>query len=156
MNNYKPPFKITNKILNLVSEITNILGKISYLNNLDKHPRLRKHNRLKSVQSSCSIENNTITLKEAAELIDGKAIGNGSIKEQAEIINAYKAYDLINEINPYDLNDLLKVHKVMINDLAPESGTLRSRQVCVMNGDVMIHIGPSHKLVPTLITQLFD
>ena len=156
MDNYQPPFKISSEILNLVSQISELLGRISYLGDLSKMPALRRLNRLKSVQSSCAIEQNTLSLDEVTQIIDGKEIKAGSFKEQAEVINAYNAYSIISEINPYSLKDLLKVHGIMVKGLAPEAGSLRTREVGVYKGNILIHAAPKHTFVPQLINQLIE
>ena len=156
MKNYQPPFKITSDILNLVSQICEMLGRVSYLDDLNKMPTLRRLNRLKSVQSSCAIEQNTLSLDEVTQIIDGKVVKSGSFKEQAEVINAYNAYSIINTINPYSLKDLLKVHGIMVKGLAAEAGNLRTREVGVYKGSVLIHAGPKHTFVPQLISQLIE
>mgnify|MGYP004443469541 CR=1 FL=1 len=156
MDKYQPPFKITNEILTLVSEITELISNISYSNHLNIFPKLRRLNRMKSVHSTCAIEQNKIPLKEAIKIIEGKKTNVGTEKEKKEIEHAYKAYEMIDKIDPNKLEDLLKIHKVMIDDLAPESGKLRSRHVYVMDGNVPIHIGPNPKMVPSLMTQLFE
>ena len=156
MKNYQPPFKITSDILNLVSQICEMLGRVSYLDDLNKMPTLRRLNRLKSVQSSCAIEQNTLSLDEVTQIIDGKEIKAGSFKEQAEVINTYNAYSIISEINPYSLKDLLKVHGIMVKGLAPEAGSLRTREVGVYKGNILIHDAPKHTFVPQLINQLIE
>ena len=60
MNKYVPPYDITEKMLELTSEITEDLGELSSVNDLERLPRLRRVNRIKSIQSSLAIENNTL------------------------------------------------------------------------------------------------
>ncbi|MDN5305063.1 MAG: hypothetical protein PWP46_1949, partial [Fusobacteriaceae bacterium] len=59
MEDYNPPYTITNKIVNLISDITELLTKISInLNNkLNSNPKLRKNNRVKTIQATLAIEN---------------------------------------------------------------------------------------------------
>ena len=59
---YKPPFELTETMFSLTSEIMENLGKLNYVNNLEKLPRLRKVSKLKSIQSSLAIENNSLSL----------------------------------------------------------------------------------------------
>ena len=62
MDRYIPPYDITEEMLNLTSEIMELLGELKKVNDLEKLPRLRRVNRIKSIQSSLAIENNTLTL----------------------------------------------------------------------------------------------
>ena len=67
---YNPPFEISEKILDLVSEIMEHLGSLNSVNDLEKLPRLRRVSRLKSIHSSLAIENNTLSLGE----VDRKSV----------------------------------------------------------------------------------
>ena len=153
---YIPPFDITNKMLELVSTIMENLGKISTLTNLDKFPRLRKVGRLKSIHSSLAIENNTLSLEQVTEVINGKRV----LAPEEDIIavkNAYKTYDLINIIDPYNVKDLLKAHKLMMQDLVEENGQFRTNNVGVFdNAGLIIHMAPPPNMVKELVENLFD
>lgn len=74
MDNYIPPFDITATIFELSSEIMENLGKLSNINDLEKLPRLRKISRLKSIHSSLAIEQNTLSLDQVTDIIDGKKV----------------------------------------------------------------------------------
>ena len=61
------------------------------------------------------------------------------------------------EINPYSIDDLLKIHGIMTDGLVKESGQLRSGQVGVYNQDgKVVHLAPPAEFVPGQIAQLFD
>ena len=49
MGDYKPPFTITNEILSYVSSISEKIGRITAIGNLEARPHLRKNNRIKSI-----------------------------------------------------------------------------------------------------------
>ncbi len=59
MNAYQPPFTITEKILNLVSEITEIVTKLEMQEFHAISPRLRKANKIKTITGILEIEGNT-------------------------------------------------------------------------------------------------
>ena len=59
----QPNFQITEKMLVLVHNIAELLTKYS----IEKRPLLlRKDNRIRSIQSSLAIENNSLTLEQVA------------------------------------------------------------------------------------------
>lgn len=62
MNNYVPPFTITNKMLNYVSSIMEKIGKLDNYTNFDKMPILKRNNRIKSIHSLLAIEANSLSL----------------------------------------------------------------------------------------------
>ena len=56
MQNYIPPYTISNKMLELVSEISEKIGKINSHRELESRPHLRRNNRIQSIHSSLKIE----------------------------------------------------------------------------------------------------
>lgn len=155
MEKYSPPYTITNRILTLVAYISEKIGSINITNNIDKRPHLRKNNRIKSIHSSLKIEANSLSLDEVHKIIDGKLV-LGDKKEIQEVKNAYDAYKMIGSIDPYDCNDLKKIHGIMTKYLIQESGVFRKKEEGVFDGDCCIFMAPPAKFVPDLMEQLFD
>ncbi len=63
MNDYEPPFTLTNKIINLVAGIGEAIGRFHFRDKLMPNPRLRRENRIKTIHSSLAIENNTLNIE---------------------------------------------------------------------------------------------
>lgn len=153
---YIPPYEITDEMLELVSEIMENLGKLSGVNELEKLPRLRRVSRIKSIHSSLAIENNTLSIEQVTDVINGKRV-LAPQKDIEEVHNAFNAYERLSEINPYSIDDLLKIHGIMMNGLVKEAGSLRSGQVGVYNQDgKVVHLAPPADFVPKQLGQLFD
>ena len=153
---YIPPYEITVEMLELVSEIMENLGKLSGVNELEKLPRLRRVSRIKSIHSSLAIENNTLSIEQVTDVINGKRV-LAPQKDIEEVHNAFNAYEKLSEINPYSIDDLLKIHGIMMNGLVKEAGRLRSGQVGVYNQDgKVVHLAPPADFVPQQLGQLFD
>ena len=55
MGKYEPPYTISNKMLELVSSISEKVGKISSHRELETRPHLRKNNRIRSIHSSSMV-----------------------------------------------------------------------------------------------------
>lgn len=156
MDKYTPPYEITEEMLEFVSEIMENLGKLSSVNDLEKLPRLRRANRIKSIHSSLAIENNTLSVEQVAAVINGKRV-LAPQKDIEEVKNAFNAYEKLSEVNPYSIKDLLKIHGIMMNGLVKEAGKIRSGQVGVYNRDgKVVHLAPSAEFVPKQLEQLFN
>jgi len=153
-DNYTPPFTATESITNLVIEIAELTERISLSDRLSRNPKLRRENRIRSIHSSLAIEQNSLTMDQVSDIIDGKRV-LGPPQDIREVKNAYEAYELLTRLNPYSIKDLLKAHKVMMSDLVKESGTFRSRGVGVYAGTELIHAGTPPQYVPDLMGQLF-
>ncbi len=71
---YIPPFTMTEEIVNKVIEIGELVGQIVAHDNLSTNPKLRRENRIKTIYSSLAIEQNTLTLNQVADVLDGKRV----------------------------------------------------------------------------------
>ena len=89
------------------------------------------------------------------DVVNGKTVF-GAPDEILEVKNAYRAYEQLLEYDPCDVNDFLRAHGVMANDLVHSAGMFRSKSVGVYAGDVLIHAGAKAEFVPRLMRDLFD
>lgn len=156
MEKYVPPYGVTEEMLSLTAEIMELLGELKGISDIEKLPRLRRVNQIKSIHSSLAIENNTLTLKQVTDVIDGKRV-LGPEDDILAVKNAYEAYKCIDDFNPYSITDLTKAHGIMMKGLVEEAGKIRTTSVGVIdqNGNV-IHVAPPAQIVKGLISQLFD
>lgn len=153
MSTYKPPLTITDEIIVLVSEISEEVGRISVLQEGHITPHLRRKNRIRTIHSSLAIENNTLTIDQVTAIIDGKRV-LGNPNEIREVRNAYDAYELMLELDPLSIDDLLKAHRLMMAGLIPENGVFRTSGVGVFNGQRVIHMAPPAEFVSGQIHDL--
>lgn len=153
-NNY-PPYTITDKMLNYVSEIMKKVGEANYFESLNRYPELRRKTRIKSIHSSLAIENNQLSLFQVEDVINGKPV-IGEQKDIQEVKNAYEAYEQIDKINPYSVEDLKKIHKTLTSLIEKDAGKFRNHGECVRDGERIIFVAPPENMVNPLMNQLFD
>lgn len=155
MDTYIPPYNITEEMLELTSEITEDLGKLSNVNNLERLPRLRRVNRIRSIQSSLAIENNTLSLEQVTDVIDGKRV-LGPQDDILAVKNAFTVYKLLPKLDPFSLEDLKRAHGVMMQGLIERAGELRTSSVGVIDEQgKVLHVAPPDGMVKGLMEQLF-
>lgn len=151
---YKYPFQITDKILNDVTEISQLVGKVSTDSKLSNNPTLRRTNRINTIYSSLAIEQNTLSIDQVTAVIAGKRV-IAPPKDIAEVKNAYEIYDHLDELNPYSIDSLLFAHSIMMRDLVSESGVFRTRPVGVVDSQGnILHFGTLPRYVPDLTEDL--
>ena len=155
MNQYQPPFKITSKIIDYISRISEKIGEINSLENSPHQVKLRKENRIKTIHSSLAIENNSLTIEQITAIIDGKRV-LGSPNEIQEVKNAVQTYELLLKLNPYEEKDLLKAHSLMMQDLVSNNGKYRNEGVGIFDGNQVVHLAPPADRVPLLMADLFN
>ena len=156
MYNKKPPFKITNSILDKIAEIAELVGQVNVVSGLTANPMLRRTNRIRSIYSSLAIEQNTLSLEQVTAVLNGKKV-IAPPKDIAEVKNAYEIYEMLDRLDPYDVEDLLDAHGVMTRGLVEESGCFRSGPVGVVDkqGNIL-HFGTLPDYVPGLVMELMD
>ena len=132
MKNKQPPFQITNKILDEVAEISELTGRLSAHDHLSSNPNLRRTNRIRTIHGSLAIEQNTLSLEQVTAVLNGKHV-LAPPKDIAEVKNAYEIYELLEELDPYSVDDLLTAHSIMTRGLVDESGVFRSKPVGVVD-----------------------
>ena len=152
---YQPPFTMTEEITNLVIEIGEQVGAVAVYDPLQPNPTMRRESRIKSIHSSLAIEQNTLTLEQVSDVIDGKRV-LGPPQDIREVKNAYEAYERAASLDPYSVKNLLLAHRIMMEGLVKEAGQFRSGNVGVYAGDQLIHAGTPANYVPELIDQLFN
>lgn len=148
---YIPPYRITPKIIDLVSKISETVGSFYVQEELRRH----RINRIKTIQGSLAIEGNTLTIDQITAILDGKPV-IAPINEVQEIRNAIKAYELLETLNPNNIEDLLKVHFTMDAGLIDDAGRFRSGGVGVASGEEIVHYTPPAERVPLLMKDLFS
>lgn len=156
MRNKKPPFHITNAILEEMAEIAELVGQVNAAQGLSTNPTLRRTNRIRTIYSSLAIEQNTLSLEQVTAVLNGKHI-IAPVKDIIEVKNAYEIYEMMDRLNPYDIEDLLNAHALMTRGLVEESGCFRSGPVGVVDkqGNIL-HFGALPDYVPGLVAELMN
>ena len=150
-----PPYTITDKMLNLATSIMEKIGEANYFEGLNRFPELRRKTRIQSIYSSLAIENNQLSLFQVEAVINGKAV-IGEQKDIQEVKNAYKAYEEIDNVNPYSVDDLKKIQGILTFAIENDSGKFRNHGEAVYDGDIQIFMAPPHRMVPELMDNLFN
>lgn len=156
MRNKKPPFEITNQMIDYVAEIAELLGRLKVTDTLSSDPTLRRGNRIRTIHGSLAIEQNTLSLEQVTAVLNGKHI-LAPPKDIAEVKNAYEIYERLDELDPYSVDDLLTAHGIMTRGLVEESGMFRTRPVGVVDSEGhILHFGTLPQYVPDLVMELLD
>lgn len=152
----KPPFEITNAMIDHVAEIAELVGRLTSTNQLSANPTLRRTNRIRTIHGSLAIEQNTLTLEQVTAVLNGKQV-LAPPKDIAEVKNAYDIYERLDELDPYSVDDLLTAHSIMTRGLVDESGVFRSKPVGVVDQEGhVLHFGTLPQYVPDLVMELLD
>jgi len=151
---YRPPFTITTEIIDFISAVSEQVGFVQR-DFLDASPQLRKANRIKTITGTLQIEGSTLSEEQVSAVLDGKPV-MASVRELAEVKGAISAYDKLNALNPYQLDDLLEAHRLMMGDVLKQAGAFRSKSVGVYKGKEVVHVAPPAHKISGLMAELLD
>lgn len=152
---YQPPYTINSKILTLVAQISEAVGQLTVLSQIQESLRLRRVNRIRTIQGSLAIEGNTLSEAQITAILDGKPI-IAPPKEIQEVRNAIKAYEAFQQWQAASEQDLLQAHQILMAGLIDEIGQYRHGGVGVMSGNEVIHMAPPAGQVPRLMGDLLQ
>jgi len=152
---YQPPYSITPRILHLISEISENLGRLSVLLKQPANLRLRKINRIRTIQGSLAIEGNTLTEQQITAILEGKPI-IAPPREIQEARNALVVYEQLDQWQASNEQHLLDAHRLLMKGLIDEVGVYRHKGVGVMQGDQVIHMAPPANRVNILMDDLLS
>ncbi len=153
MSTYQPPFTLTPRVLALVADIGEMLGRLAVRQGTPAPPELRRKNRLKTIHASLAIENNSLTLEQVTAVLAGKRV-LGPPKELQEVRNAFAAYESLGGWKPWSSKDLLAAHKLLMHGLMDRPGRFRGRAVGIAQGSRVVHLAPPAERVTGLMNDL--
>jgi cell filamentation protein, protein adenylyltransferase len=140
--------------VNLVAQISEVVGRLAVLTDNAKALRLRRINRIRTIRGSLAIEGNTLTEAQITAILNGKRV-IAPPREIQEVRNAIAAYESLKQLGPDVETELLEAHRILMAGLIDEAGTYRRGGVGVMAGGQVIHMAPPAGRVPGLMHDLF-
>jgi Fic family protein len=150
---YAPPLTLTPALLSQVAAIAEALGRWSARQDALPSPRLRRENRIHTIQASLAIEQNSLSLEQVTALFDGQRV-IGPARDIQEVRNAITAYDALPRWDPSNPQHLLEAHGLLMAGLIDAPGRFRSGGVGIYRGDQLVHMAPPAARVPDLVNDL--
>jgi Fic family protein len=151
----KPPYQITNKIVELIASISEKIGEVNSAHLYRPPTELRKKNRIKTIQSSLEIEGNTLSIEQITAILENKKVVAPK-KDILEVKNAIIVYDRLADYKTYSLTSFCKAHEILMKGLVENPGSIRSKSVGIIKGSVITHVAPPGNIVHSLLKDLFD
>ena len=132
---YQPPYTITPNILQHVADSVALLTRWQISSQASLTPQLRRNNRIRTIQASLAIENNSLSIDQVTAVLDGKRV-LGLPREIQEVRNAFAA------------------HGYLMAGLVDQSGCFRSSGVGIYNNQTIVHKAPPASRVSALMSDL--
>lgn len=150
----EPTFYIDEEINTYLYNIDNKLSVIN-INDKQKRKYMVKKSKVRSIHSSLSIEDNSLSLFDVENLSQKKQI-LGRKDEIQEVKNAIKAYNQLNKYDYKNEDNFLNAHHIMMEYVSEDAGNYRKHGEGVKKEEVIIYIAPDSILVPSLMKSLFE
>jgi len=150
---YAPPLTLTPALLSQVAAIAEALGRWSARQDALPSPRLRRENRIHTIQASLAIEQNSLSLEQVTALFDGQRV-IGPARDIQEVRNAITAYEALPRWDPANRPHLLEAHGLLMAGLIDAPGRFRNGGVGIYRGDQLVHMAPPAARVPALVGEL--
>jgi len=149
-----PLYTTTNRIISLITKIEVLRIHFSSANLPPKiMDKIKRISLLKSSLYSARIEGNTLEISD----LESK---NTEKQKKKEILNLIDAANLINRIKvdePLSKNILLKLHLVVLKDLSPDAGQIRTEVSVIFNqANVAVYLPPRPSQINPLLNQLLQ
>jgi Fic family protein len=150
---YQPPFTITPLILQRVTEIVELLTRWEVAGDNALSPQLRRNNRIRTIQASLAIENNTLSIEQVTAVLEGKTV-LGLPREIQEVRSAFTAYEQLPNWQVHSATDLLTAQGLLMAGLVDDAGSFRSKGVGIYNESDLVHRAPPASRIEALMTDL--
>ncbi len=164
---FNPKYKITNKIVSMLTSIAESKAVVDRAKLLPKNEiRLRRQALIRMTHSSTEIEGNILNIRQVEELLANKKI-DAPERDIYEVQNYFKALRYIDKIvqekQEITVKTLLKIHGLVTDKTLPkeQSGHFRRCPIYVVKRRLgmqneVVYTGPEPNLVPRLCEKLFD
>ena len=137
----------------MIAEISEQIGQLSAVDDRRQTPQLRRGNRIRTIQASLAIENNTLSIEQVTAVLAGQRV-LGLPREIQEVRNAFAAYEAMPDWQPGSRADLLQAHKLLMHGLIDDFGHFRQAGVGIYRGEQLVHMAPPPSRVAHLIDDL--
>jgi Fic family protein len=154
VSGYAPPYTLSEQAVAQVAHIGEKVGRLSVIRER-LGLRLRRANRIRTIQGSLAIEGNTLSEEQITAVLEGKPVIAPPVEVQ-EVRNALKAYDRMPTWNPTREADLLEAHRILMAGLIDQPGVYRRKAAGVMGKQGIVHVAPPADLVTPQMRDLLE
>ena len=111
---YNPAFKITNNVMNLLTEITEIVGEITILEKTNPDFVIKYKNRIEIIYLMFKNKIKDLTLEEVSNIVKGNS-SELSFENIEKIKKINDIYEKIEFLNPFSVKDFLDIYRILVN-----------------------------------------
>ena len=155
MREYSPLFNMSDRMINLLTEISEEVGRVGVVFSGKMNPLIRKENIIKKVYASLAMEESDISFEQIRGFIYGENFIDNH-KDMRVVKNLYEAYDMSFKLNPYSINDLFFAQKMILSGFAIESTEFREDKAENNDSGIFESNTIPSRFIPGAVRDIFD
>ena len=155
MREYSPLFNMSDRMINLLTEISEEVGRVSVVFSGKMNPLIRKENIIKKVYASLAMEESDISFEQIRGFIYGENFIDNH-KDMRVVKNLYEAYDMSFKLNPYSINDLFFAQKMILSGFAIESAEFREDKAENNDSGIFESNTIPSRFIPGAVRDIFE
>ena len=155
MREYSPLFNMSDRMINLLTEISEEVGRVSVVFSGKMNPLIRKENIMKKVYASLAMEESDISFEQIRGFIYGENFIDNH-KDMRVVKNLYEAYDMSFKLNPYSINDLFFAQKMILSGFAIESTEFREDKAENNDSGIFESNTIPSRFIPGAVRDIFE
>ena len=153
MREYRPIFNLSDKMIKLLTEISEEVGRVGVLFSPKVSEKFYKENMIKRIYFTLAIEDSKISLEQVRDIITGECFDHSDLRI---VKNLYDVYDMLFRLNPYSISDLLFVHKILLVGFSTETAEFREDRIESDNSRSFENDMVPARFVPGAMRDVFD
>ena len=155
MREYSPLFNMSDRMINLLTEISEEVGRVGVVFSGKMNPLIRKENIIKKVYASLAMEESDISFEQIRGFIYGENFIDNH-KDMRIVKNLYEAYDMSFKLNPYSINDLFFAQKMILRGFAIESTEFREDKAENNDSGIFESNTIPSRFIPGAVRDIFE
>ena len=155
MREYSPLFNMSDRMINLLTEISEEVGRVGVVFSGKMNSLIRKENIIKKVYASLAMEESDISFEQIRGFIYGENFIDNH-KDMRVVKNLYEAYDMSFKLNPYSINDLFFAQKMILSGFAIESTEFREDKAENNDSGIFESNTIPSRFIPGAVRDIFE
>ena len=155
MREYSPLFNMSDRMINLLTEISEEVGRVGVVFSGKMNPLIRKENIIKKVYASLAMKESDISFEQIRGFIYGENFIDNH-KDMRVVKNLYEAYDMSFKLNPYSINDLFFAQKMILSGFAIESTEFREDKAENNDSGIFESNTIPSRFIPGAVRDIFE
>ncbi len=148
---FYPRYSITSELLNKMAAVSELVGAKTLSNALDTDTELQLENRAKNIYSNCLMDKLDVEFGDIEAVVHKMDQGTDVV-----LNNANTAYEKYLFLDPYNIEDILDLHRTLMNGIFDDAGMIRDELGGIHNDTTIFHLGTAPSQIRSALDDLME